>query len=183
LRRLLEDFLWEEGFDMEGSRFYSHVLPALSDRSLRHLQVQGDGWSMIGDAAGFVDPITGEGLYYALRSAELLGEALITDRPEQYQEQVAADFLLDLQLAAGIAARFFLGNVLGASVIERMVEFTESSSSFRVLMCDLFAGSQGYVGLKHRAYCNLLPSVVEVFLHHVFGDEDPALHPPAHGTA
>lgn len=30
-----------------------------------------DGLMMVGDAAGFVDPLTGEGIYYALRSGEL----------------------------------------------------------------------------------------------------------------
>ena len=40
---------------------------------------------MIGDSAGLVDPITGEGLYYALRSAELCAEALLAEQPERYQ--------------------------------------------------------------------------------------------------
>jgi flavin-dependent dehydrogenase len=31
----------------------------------------GDGWLLIGDAAGFLDPFTGEGLHRALVSAEL----------------------------------------------------------------------------------------------------------------
>jgi len=31
----------------------------------------GDGWMLIGDAAGFIDPFTGEGIYRALRSARL----------------------------------------------------------------------------------------------------------------
>ena len=30
-----------------------------------------DGLVMVGDTAGFVDPLTGEGIYYALRSGEL----------------------------------------------------------------------------------------------------------------
>ena len=30
-----------------------------------------DGLMVVGDAAGFVDPLTGEGIYYALRSGEL----------------------------------------------------------------------------------------------------------------
>ena len=118
---------------------------------------------MIGDAAGFVDPITGEGLYYAFRSAELLAEALIADRPEQYQEEVFADFLPDLQTAAGIADRFFFGKFLGGGFIERMVQFAESSRVVRALMCDLIAGSQSYIGLKRRMYLNLLPFLAESF--------------------
>jgi menaquinone-9 beta-reductase len=36
----------------------------------------GPGWLLIGDAAGFIDPFTGEGIYRALRSARLAAEAL-----------------------------------------------------------------------------------------------------------
>ena len=36
----------------------------------------GAGWLLIGDAAGFIDPFTGEGIYRALRSARLAAEAL-----------------------------------------------------------------------------------------------------------
>jgi geranylgeranyl reductase family protein len=36
----------------------------------------GRGWMLVGDAAGFVDPFTGEGIYRALRSARAAAEAL-----------------------------------------------------------------------------------------------------------
>jgi len=38
---------------------------------------------LIGDAAGFVNPITGEGIYYAHKSAELAAEAIIKDHKKQ----------------------------------------------------------------------------------------------------
>ncbi len=37
-------------------------------------RVAGDGWALVGDAAGFFDPFTGEGIYRACRGALLLGE-------------------------------------------------------------------------------------------------------------
>ncbi len=40
--------------------------------------VAGPGWLLIGDAAGFVDPFTGEGIFRALRSARAAAEALGT---------------------------------------------------------------------------------------------------------
>jgi len=36
----------------------------------------GDGWILVGDAAGFLDPLTGEGLHRALVSAELAADAI-----------------------------------------------------------------------------------------------------------
>jgi geranylgeranyl reductase family protein len=42
----------------------------------RVTRAAGDGWLLIGDAAGFIDPFTGEGIYRALRSARLAAEAI-----------------------------------------------------------------------------------------------------------
>lgn len=36
----------------------------------------GPGWMLVGDAAGFIDPFTGEGIYRALRSARAAAEVL-----------------------------------------------------------------------------------------------------------
>ena len=47
-------------------------------RKLAYLnrQVVGDGWVMIGDAAGFLDPIYSSGLFLALASAELAADCI-----------------------------------------------------------------------------------------------------------
>ncbi|MDQ2941598.1 MAG: geranylgeranyl reductase family protein [Chloroflexota bacterium] len=44
-------------------------------------EVAGPGWLLVGDAAGFVDPFTGEGIYRALRSARAAANALHSDDP------------------------------------------------------------------------------------------------------
>jgi geranylgeranyl reductase family protein len=48
----------------------------------------GRGWMLIGDAAGFIDPFTGEGIYRALRSARAAAEAL-----DELDEEAAARYL------------------------------------------------------------------------------------------
>jgi geranylgeranyl reductase family protein len=42
----------------------------------RVARAAGPGWMLVGDAAGFVDPFTGEGIYRALRSARAASESL-----------------------------------------------------------------------------------------------------------
>ncbi len=152
LRRLLEDSLPQLGLGFEGAKFYAHVLPSLRPGTLRNAAVCGEGWAMIGDAAGFVDPITGEGLYYAMRSAELISQALLADRPESYASLLRQDFLPELERAARIADRFYNGRWLGSNVLDRLIQFTAYSATFRELMCGLFAGTQEYQDLKRQTY-------------------------------
>ena len=114
---------------------------------------------MVGDSAGLVDPITGEGLYYALRSAEMCAQALLAERPNEYKVLLEEEILPELRLAARVSRRFYSGQVLGESVLERMVSLTSQSENFRNLMSDLFAGIQGYRDLRSRLYRSL-PSLM-----------------------
>ncbi|GIX47274.1 MAG: hyaluronate lyase [Candidatus Tectimicrobiota bacterium] len=57
---------------------------------------------VVGDAAGLLEPFTGEGIYYAVRSAQLAAEALsaacATDaEPQAYAEAVAATLMPELE--------------------------------------------------------------------------------------
>ncbi len=155
LRRILERHLPEFGLSHESGRFYAHILPSLTPQALRSMQLCGDGWAMIGDAAGLVDAITGEGLYYALRSAELVSEAILSGVPESYARGAQREIISELERAASIADRFYAGEWLGGSVLERMVQLTGSSTRFRQLMRDLFSGAQEYSTLKKRVYRSL----------------------------
>ena len=161
LRRMLEHNLTDTGLDYTAGTFYSHLLPSLRLSTLRHAAVCGDGWAAIGDAAGFTDPITGEGLYYALRSAELLADTILGGNASSYRDRLRKDFLPELEMAARVADRFFTGSWMGEAVTERMVQFTANSPKFQHLMCDMFAGSQGYVTLRQRLYRSLPRMVAE----------------------
>jgi len=161
LRTLLEQTLEKMNLDYQATPFYSHVLPSPRAATLRESAVSGSGRAMVGDAAGFVDPLTGEGLYYAMRSAELLAQALLADQPERYPELLRQDFLPELELAAQMAIRFYSGRWMGETVIERMIQFISSSVSFRSLMSDLFAGTQSYRSLRRRLYCTLPTMLAE----------------------
>jgi len=158
LRRIVEQWIGENGLSLEGARFFSHILPSFRQQSIEAIRVSGDGWAMIGDSAGLVDPITGEGLYYALRSAELCAEGLLARRPEDYALHLREEIIPELALAARVSQRFYHGQVFGESVAERMISLTSQSENFRELMSDLFAGIQGYRDLKARLY-RILPSV------------------------
>lgn len=163
LRLWLERELEAWGIACRDAPFYSHLLPAPSQASLHRAQWAGAAphpWALVGDAAGLVDPITGEGLYYALRSAELLAQAWrAAPAAEAYAAALAGELVPELEAAAAIAPRFYHGRFLGGAVLERMLQFSQGSACFRQLLCDLFSGAQGYCGLRTRLYHQLLPTL------------------------
>jgi geranylgeranyl reductase family protein len=168
LRKRLENYMAQRGLCSKGAAFYSHLLPSLETAAWKKNRVSGEGWLAVGDAAGLVDPITGEGLYYALRSADLAAKALLAelgglaDRLQVYRRLLRRDFAADLEFGSRLAKRVFLGSFLFGSVPARMVQFTRHSARFSGVMQDLFAGTQPYLGLKNRLLRNLNGSIYEV---------------------
>ena len=108
LRTRLERYMDERGIAWRGSQSWSGN------------RVAGDGWLAVGDAGGLVDPITGEGLYYAIRSGDLASQVILNDahaptaKPAAYRAPVDADFMRDLYLGSLIAKRVFTGKLLSA---------------------------------------------------------------------
>ena len=128
---------------------YAARIPGLADQTWDKRRACGEGWALLGDAAGFADPVTGEGIYYALRSAELFAEAFIEGRPEEYEKRWRADFGGELRRASQMRQRFY-GNFWGAPFTERMIEFARGHRGIKKVLGDLVAGEQGYVGLKKK---------------------------------
>jgi flavin-dependent dehydrogenase len=97
---------------------------ATKDYSYRATQVAGDGWVMVGDAFGFLDPLYSSGVLLALKSGEL-----------------AADAICD-GLAKGDTSRAQLGHWGPA--------FNEGVDRMRRLVCEYYAGfSFGQFMKKH----------------------------------
>src|SRR5262245_699472 len=147
---LLSNFIAADlGADaLDEAEFYSAPVPCLSPRSWKKNRISGQQWALIGDAAGLVDPITGEGLYYAFRSAQILAETI--DQHDRYAAQVSLEIGRELERAATRYRRFYQGRFLGAGFKKRMVQVSIRSKTSRTVLGNLIAGSQNYVGLKRK---------------------------------
>jgi flavin-dependent dehydrogenase len=133
---------------------------------------------MCGDAAAWVDPLTGEGLFYAMRSGQLLGQTIADGCPEKYPALVRASFSSELEFAARIVRRFYRGSFLGCSVTTRMVQFLQRNAVFRQLMSDLFCGTQDYTSLKQRVLGHL-GGTLSQFVTSVLNFDRPATKVPS----
>jgi geranylgeranyl reductase family protein len=128
---------------------YAARIPGLEPRTWDTRHACGDNWALLGDAAGFADPVTGEGIYYALRSAELFAESYLAGDPLKYEARWRQDFGRELQRASQMRRRFY-GNFWGAPFTDRMIEFARGHRGIRKVLGNLVAGDQGYVNLKKK---------------------------------
>ena len=173
LRGRLERYMDEKGISRQDAKFYGHMLPALESRGWRNNRLAGDGWLAVGDAGGLVDPITGEGLYYAVRSGDLASQVLLSEQgpdrhAEYYRQLISRDFGLDLTYGAGLAKRLFCGAICFGAVPSRMIDFMKRSPRFCEIVQDLFAGTQPYLELKNRLLRNVNSTVHEILMSFIF---------------
>ena len=140
---------WVDRHASSGARLekYSWPIPSLSERTLACERPAGPGWMLVGDAAGLVDPITREGIYFALRSAELAAASLTagTNAAARYVERVRMDIFTELARAARIKARFYQPRFMGL-----LMTALQRSVRIQAVMADLIAGRQTYDALRWR---------------------------------
>jgi flavin-dependent dehydrogenase len=98
-------------------RRWAALLPLASDPTLWDTPCTGPGWALLGDAAGHVQPITGEGIAYALWSAELLAQAFAEGDPLAYEELWRARYGGDLASASQVLQHGIAVGVGGYEVL------------------------------------------------------------------
>jgi flavin-dependent dehydrogenase len=114
-------------------------------QSLRRLELAGPSWCVAGDAAGLVDPITREGIYFALLSGQWAADAAIAGDASQYASRVRSEIIPELARAARLKASFFHLASTGL-----LIQALQHSPAVNEVMADLIAGRQTYIGLKWR---------------------------------
>jgi len=125
---------------------YSWPIPSLSARDFNTLPLAGPRWALIGDAAGLVDPITREGIFFAIASGQWVAEALAADpAASAYESRVQDQAIAELARAARLKAGFFRPAFAGL-----MMRALKESAAIRAVMADLVAGRQSYASLKWR---------------------------------
>ena len=112
------------------------------DYSYRSTQVAGDGWVLVGDAFGFLDPLYSSGVLLALKSGELAAEAIVE----------------------GLET----GNTTAAQLGKWGTAFNDGVDRMRRLVCEYYDGFSfgGFV----RAYPELRGTVTDLLIGDLFTD-------------
>jgi geranylgeranyl reductase family protein len=127
---------------------YSWPIPSLRESTLQREEPAGPRWMLLGDAGGMVDPITREGIFFALLSAEAAADSLIEsdgDPAARYAARIHATIYDELIRAARLKARFFTPRFTAL-----LIRALDRSAAVRAVMVDLIAGRQPYRGLRRR---------------------------------
>jgi geranylgeranyl reductase len=146
LRRLMDGFLAARygAALVARSERYAALIPGAPEDPAGE-PIQGDGWALVGDTARAVDPLTREGIYFAMLSGEVLAECLAAGRPGRYAAAWAERTAPELSWAARHASGFFADRFTA-----RLVALCGRSPAVARVMSDLIAGRQSYRGLKRR---------------------------------
>jgi flavin-dependent dehydrogenase len=125
-------------------RSYGARIPSLPSGSAMQESSVGDGWALLGDAAGLVDSLTREGIHYALASASFLADALSEGDPRGYPRRWDATFGGELEWASAHKEFFFSSRFIEA--------FTQLAMTAPVaaIVSELIAGRQKYADLRRR---------------------------------
>jgi geranylgeranyl diphosphate/geranylgeranyl-bacteriochlorophyllide a reductase len=126
---------------------YSWPIPSIGYADFSRQHVADRRWMLLGDAAGLVDPLTREGLFYALQSGHLAADALEAspDPAAAYHDRLRAELYPELERAAALQPRFF-----SSGFSDLLVAALERSAAVREIMIDLIAGRQPYRTLRRR---------------------------------
>ena len=131
-----------------GCARYSWPIPSLRVGDFKDLPVAGNRWLLLGDAAGLVDPLTREGIFYALLSGEMAARSItraVGDPGRSYRAQLTDTIVPELRRAAALKSAFF-----NAGFSRLVVQALADSAAIRAVMVDLVGGRQQYIGLRRR---------------------------------
>lgn len=162
-------FTYDKDFDYTGwFRNYLKSLGVEEDVNLKgaflpygmgsRTVTNGSNLLLIGDAAGFIDAVTGEGTYYAILSGLMAGESLMTNDPVKTYEKKTQPIISSVEKSCALVSKFYnnrkslLGRLQGKTrflswfcdvqVSRNVYDFSISKLSAAYMKYKLFRGKQ-----------------------------------------
>jgi len=141
--------------------FHTYVLPVAGPLQ----RVSSSRIMLAGDAGGFVNGFTGEGIYYAMVSGE---HAARTALEAIRQKNTSGDFLLrydkacDMEVGRELRRSVTLQKRLlsNPKLIDTVVRFASRSKSVRSLLANFVVGALSYEEMKRQAIIKALPGYI-----------------------
>jgi geranylgeranyl reductase family protein len=142
LRSRFERFIGSVDY-IRGVRMERVCLSPLPTFSGDDLPVSGGRIVLVGDAANLMDHMTGEGIYYAVRSGQMAGEAIVRAIEEDqkgimgYQEALKSTLFQDLSVALKLAKAVYRSPRVAYTILK-------SNKELGLLYRDILVGNARY---------------------------------------
>ncbi len=133
LQATLKRTIARYGIALEGFTVHGHPLPVFQ----RWEPVMTKKTFLVGDAAGLVDPFTGEGIRFAIDSGRLAAESILGAHPEAYARQVNRRIRFSHAVGAVLADSFFASPKIWFALAVRNPYATNA-------FVDMVSGRSGY---------------------------------------
>jgi len=130
---------------LKGVSFRGAVIPVFSAEKFLGQRICSENWALIGDAASFVDPISGEGIYYALYSADILASCIAENSLPRYQH-ICRERIVGILLEASRSYQY----LYRTEFIDSMVALVQKSKAMRRIVSDMMAGDIKYISYRWR---------------------------------
>lgn len=105
LQKTIFDYMDALGlkYDRDQLRFHAHPLPTWSGKERLH-----EGRILlVGDAAGLINPLFGDGILHAVKSGMIAAQCLSEDAAAEYTDRIHAEFAANFDAALNLARVFY----------------------------------------------------------------------------
>ncbi len=136
LKKDLDTFLYDLAGDVKILNSWSVLIPRASSSDFFRSPSLGKDWILIGDAAGHVNPLTGDGLIYALWSADIAAQAITAGDMRLYEILWRKEYGDALQKAADSINLFFK-----RGFIETTIKLAANSPTLSKFLFGILSGS------------------------------------------
>lgn len=103
LQKQLSQVASRYGLSLEGAQIKGHPIPLYTRRE----KISTARVLLVGDAAGLVDPFSGEGIRFAIKSGKLAAQALLAGKPARYPHSVQWQIGISHRLGLAVALFFY----------------------------------------------------------------------------
>jgi geranylgeranyl diphosphate/geranylgeranyl-bacteriochlorophyllide a reductase len=147
------DFLGRDYPESKRLKKWAAPIPFIRDRSFYDQPACGENWAVIGDAAGHVDAITGEGIYYAMADAEHLAAALIQGDPTRFDRLWREDYGDQLRTATKLSRHFYQ-----PKKTEKIFRMASRSKTLKAFLMEVLTEQPAY-DLAGKKFRSLMPKI------------------------
>ena len=139
LKEDLNNFINKNHLNFKIITEWANLIPIIKNIKTFDIPVAGDNWILIGDAAGHVDPVIGEGIPYALWSGELAAKAIIEGNPKKFDEMWRKEYGAKLIEGSKLRDMFY-----NKYLLEFFIRIASRSRTCSEFLYDILTGSEMY---------------------------------------